>query len=243
MKTKTKLDGQIFGNLQVLKEDLLKTSIAYSYWECQCVCGTVISARYDMLVHRGKICCGCTKRSFKIGDRVGKLVVANFLGSRKLGRALVNYWYCKCDCGTEKEFSNRSLASGRTKSCGCLVREFDRIRYNTIVGEIRPWFYSQIKKQAECRDILFELTPDDLWELWLFQKGICAISGQVINLPKKYREKSQDSNASLDRIDSAKGYIKENIQWIHKDINIMKNKYNLEYFINTCKKIADFKGN
>lgn len=45
--------------------------------------------------------------------------------------------------------------------------------------------------------------------------------------------------ASLDRIDSSKGYIKGNIQWVHKDINKMKNNYNQAYFINLCALVVD----
>ncbi len=38
-------------------------------------------------------------------------------------RASVLYYCCRCDCGTEKEIAKTSVASGRTKSCGCLERE------------------------------------------------------------------------------------------------------------------------
>jgi hypothetical protein len=45
--------------------------------------------------------------------------------------------------------------------------------------------------------------------------------------------------ASLDRIDSSKGYEEGNIQWVHKHINFMKRTYSQEYFIDMCKKVAD----
>jgi archaellum component FlaC len=43
------------------------------------------------------------------------------------------------------------------------------------------------------------------------------------------------ATASLDRVDSAKGYIKGNVQWVHKDINMMKQQYSQEYFIQMCR--------
>jgi hypothetical protein len=46
------------------------------------------------------------------------------------------------------------------------------------------------------------------------------------------------TTASLDRIDSSKGYIEGNVQWIHKHINKMKNNFNESYFIEICKKIS-----
>ncbi len=45
--------------------------------------------------------------------------------------------------------------------------------------------------------------------------------------------------ASLDRIDSTKGYTLDNIQWIHKDLNKMKMNFANDYFIKTCKLVAE----
>ena len=46
-------------------------------------------------------------------------------------------------------------------------------------------------------------------------------------------------NASLDRIDSNKGYIKSNLQWVHKDVNRMKWDISHEGFIKICKLITE----
>ena len=45
--------------------------------------------------------------------------------------------------------------------------------------------------------------------------------------------------ASLDRIDSSKGYVKGNVQWVHKDINKMKTDFEQSIFIKLCKSVAD----
>lgn len=50
--------------------------------------------------------------------------------------------------------------------------------------------------------------------------------------------KSELSDKSLDRIDSKKGYVVGNVQWVHKDINRMKNTFPQDYFIQVCKQIA-----
>ena len=42
----------------------------------------------------------------------------------------------------------------------------------------------------------------------------------------------------IDRIDSSKGYVKGNVQWVHKNVNLMKGKFDQEYFIEMCKKIT-----
>lgn len=43
---------------------------------------------------------------------------------------------------------------------------------------------------------------------------------------------------SLDRIDSNKGYVEGNVQWVHKDVNMMKQSYSNERFIGICCMIA-----
>ena len=49
----------------------------------------------------------------------------------------------------------------------------------------------------------------------------------------------KNGSASLDRIDSKKGYTEENVQWIHKDVNSMKMDYNEDYFIKMCQLIVE----
>ena len=50
------------------------------------------------------------------------------------------------------------------------------------------------------------------------------------------------STASLDRIDSSKGYVKGNIQWVHIAINFMKHSLPEEEFVRWCCLVAKHKG-
>ena len=53
------------------------------------------------------------------GKRFGRLIVLGING--KEGRAVT--WKVKCDCGNIKVVRGGSLRSGKTRSCGCLLRE------------------------------------------------------------------------------------------------------------------------
>ena len=101
--------------------------------------------------------------------------------------------------------------------------------------------FGRIKKAAECRELAFEITRDYIYSLYILQKGLCKLSGVKITLPKNYSGLLNDENtASLDRIDSSKGYIIGNVQWVDKHVNLMKlNMPDLE-FIKWCKIITDF---
>ena len=47
-----------------------------------------------------------------------------------------------------------------------------------------------------------------------------------------------DATASLDRIDSSRGYVPENVQWVHKVINRMKGTLSDDEFKSWCRTVA-----
>ena len=70
------------------------------------------------------------------------------------------------------------------------------------------------------------------------QNKLCIISGVPLSFGR--RKHSSDTTASLDRIDSSKGYIEGNVQWVHKQINIMKNDMDDANFIKLCALITEY---
>lgn len=83
-------------------------------------------------------------------------------------------------------------------------------------GNIGKDYYSRIKRSAKKRNIFFNINKIFLWKLFIKQNGCCALTG----LPLRFgRPHSKEITASLDRINNNKGYIKNNIQWVHKIIN------------------------
>lgn len=64
------------------------------------------------------------KPAITVGDRFGMLTVLERVenGARRTLR-----YRCRCDCGAEVVVFGCSLASGHTKSCGCLRRERMRV--------------------------------------------------------------------------------------------------------------------
>ena len=79
------------------------------------------------------------------------------------------------------------------------------------------------------------ITIEDVWEIYLKQGKVCALSG----VPIGFNDDGPRHTASIDRKDSSKEYTLDNVQLVHKDINLMKNHFNQEYFITICSKIAD----
>ena len=50
-----------------------------------------------------------------------------------------------------------------------------------------------------------------------------------------------ESNASVDRIDSSKGYVIDNIQWVYRKINRMKNDVSDMDFVDLCTLVHNFR--
>lgn len=106
------------------------------------------------------------------------------------------------------------------------------------IEDIPKTYITLVKKNAIRRNIEYNLSNEDLWNLYVKQNKKCKISNLEINFYIRTRDR-KSGTASLDRIDSSKGYTIDNVQWVHKDINFMKQQYSQEYFINICKIIAE----
>ncbi len=173
-----------------------------------------------------------------IGQKFGKLTVLLEHSKTRNGH---ERYTCQCECGNTCNILKTHLRQGNTKSCGC-DRPIGKSHYQWKgIGEISgDFWHNHIVRSANGtktrRIIELTITKEYVWDLFLKQNKKCALSGIELKFPSKSKDKSY--TASLDRIDSSKGYNEDNVQWVHKDINFMKNKFNNEYFINMCKLIS-----
>lgn len=160
-------------------------------------------------------------------------------------------WMCLCECGNTCYVTTRHLNRKNhiVKSCGCLKLELDSKRgknhpeFKGYEGISQKFWNTHVIRSAKGtggkysrKPLEVTITKEYMWDLFLKQKGLCNLSGLVITLPEHYRDGM--FTASIDRIDSSKGYIVGNVQWVHKHINLMKNCFDQTYFIDMCKNIA-----
>lgn len=182
--------------------------------------------------------------TFRAGERYNKWTVISDVpvfvkdgkGSRH-NRAMVSV---KCDCGQEGVVRPTYLRNSHgCYDCTRAKQGKDNPCWKGV-GDLCSLEYSRLKRQAANRNIDFGVTKEYVWDLFEQQNGLCAVSGLPIELvPTYYIKKGKTQTASLDRIDSSRGYVEGNVQWVHKDVNVMKNGYNSDYFIKICKAIAD----
>lgn len=234
------LTGKKFNDLTVIERSKGISGKAGTYWDCKCICGEVVPYRSDMLRKRNVKNCGCTSGSVKIGQKAWHLTVVERLGKINGKRSL--WWKCQCECGNFVELTSYSIKDGYIKSCGCIANPIGK-RHPNFVGyeDISGNYFNRVKKNADLRNLPFKISIKQMWELFEEQKRKCALSGLDLQfgVNSRIKEKKRECTASLDRIDNSKGYTIDNVQWLHKDINKMKNTHSQEYFINICKKIAE----
>jgi hypothetical protein len=149
------------------------------------------------------------------------------------GKTYHTKWLCQCSCKSEPKMVDKlQLFKGATKGCyECTGKRHSGGKNQNWKGYgfIPSSLVTHIKHGAKSRKIKYSLSNKYLNELWVKSKGKCALSGIDIHMPK---------TASLDRIDSSKGYIQGNVQWVHKNVNIMKRDIPQKEFIKICKAIS-----
>jgi len=108
----------------------------------------------------------------------------------------------------------------------CRVRNKERWRLGLIQAydesSPRRWLFAKTRRgrtHGRRSNFKWGVSLDFLCGLWEDQKGKCALSGLPMTM-QRYRL----DGASIDRIDSTKGYVPGNIQLVCKAINLAKNK-------------------
>ena len=248
---KLKYIGKTFGKLTI-KEIIpfykkVRNTQQIDY-RCKIHCGYCdkenIASLYRVITYKTKNC-GCqnlvrlkgldNKKCKNLTEQRFGNLVAKEIDKSKTSRI---HWKCLCDCGNFISVATKHLTGHLTKSCGC--RHFLKGKEsNSWKGyeEISGQYWGRVIRGAKSRKLDFSITLEEAWEKALKQNKKCALSGVDLIFGR-----SSNRNASLDRIDSSKGYTPENIQWVDKKVNEIKSDMDEEEFIIWCKRISNYRG-
>jgi hypothetical protein len=175
------------------------------------------------------------------GLRFGKLIVIKFVCSKRVNKHNRLFYECLCDCGNKKIIESSHFLYDNTKSCGCNLNAKGQLSKSyTGIEELSGAYFGKIYQNAISRKLEFSISIEYIWNLFLKQERKCVLSGVPIILQQSYCKNCKLQTASLDRIDSFKGYVESNVQWVHKIIQFMKQEHTDKNFINWCHIISDF---
>lgn len=141
--------------------------------------------------------------------KFGKLTVLKRVGTSTDGHYAL--WLCICDCGEKKVIYSTNLRQGRTKSCGCLVKE-TIIQRSTIHGHNKKDKKSKTYKTWESM-IQRCLNPNNVSYHNYGNRGIkvCKRWMKFSNFLKDMGERPLEY--SIERKNNEKGYSLKNCCW------------------------------
>jgi len=146
----------------------------------------------------------------------------------KNGRQIDN-WFCGRRCLMTHKNKNRSSDTQRKISVKTSIRNIG----NSYAKKGNFTYYLN---KARNRKHESDLTEEYLQKLWDEQKGKCVYSNIEMNL---YNGESKlPTTASLDRIDSSLGYTKGNVQFVCFSLNLAKNNFDNDVFVNFLLKMS-----
>lgn len=101
----------------------------------------------------------------------------------------------------------------------------------------RAKYRSRKNSRKECK-----IDAKDLKDLFEFQGGICPLTGWKLSLPINTEigfENHDIKNASLDRIDHAKGYIPGNLRFVAIIANVARSNYSDYDLVKFCSAVVN----
>lgn len=242
------LTGQRFEKFVVEQKSIKPKRHHAARWQCRCDCGNVFEARSDHIrAGKTKSCRTCRSAIYPVerqhgrtskrvvdlsGQRFGDLTVVARTFDKTSARQQA-YWLCECQCGNHRTVRGDKLRSGKVKSCvECVIRN-NNASYSApvyIVGGLPITYWTALRCRVKAGKHALNITAEQAYEIFMRQGGKCRLSG----VPIGFKEDGRRNTASLDRIDSSRGYEIDNVQWVHKDINRMKNNFDQARFLAWC---------
>lgn len=174
----------------------------------------------------------CLFKKFNIKVKSKKFQLEKYISDDKLMDEYLNGKSTN-DIANEYCIKSPCHLTRRLKELGVIIRgsEFMTIKKKKCKqfqrkrgqGDIDASYWGKVKHNAKYREIEINITALYAWNVFEAQGGKCAMSGVNLNFAKTINgKKNCEQTASLDRIDSSKGYIHGNIQWVHKAVNRIK---------------------
>lgn len=167
------------------------------------------------------------KRKFNVGDKIGRLTILEFLGTDHANKRLVN---CLCHCG--KTIITRANNVGRkTNSCGCLKSDLIKEKMGKPIDHLATTnVLNSCKRHIKDTNLSF----DDVKRLIFNNCFYCENSPELVG---SISHRAIDDGrfikrVGIDRIDSSKGYFKNNVVSCCQTCNILKRDHAIDSLIN-----------
>ena len=104
-----------------------------------------------------------------------------------------------------------------------------------MVGSVRVAWYNSFYKSAISRGYEWAISIEFIDSLYDVQSGRCVLTG----MPIGWSSQGWNHTASIDRVDNAKGYTEDNVQLVHKEVNMLRGSLPVERLVELSRLIAE----
>ncbi len=218
------ITGKIFGRVKALEWHSYEKGKG-TRWLCECLnCGNVYDTSLSALRKNPKSCLKC-----KMEKRTFPTHVVSCLSCGKDVVAPTNHKTRTCS----KKCANK-LSAERMRASRQTTLE-DTVKYLVI----------QTRSRAKRRGLEHNLTEEWAAETLRKQKNKCARTGVELKPSRPDTgglRRTHKHTASLDRVDSNKGYTTDNVEIVTYFYNSAKNKFTGEELEEMCKQVLEKAG-
>lgn len=239
-----KLENQRFGKLIAIEPVFIidEKVLNKRKWKCICDCGTEVITDTFQLTSGHKKSCGCLMKTDLTENVYTFVKVISFSHSeiRESNRKRKVYiWNCECHCGKEFKCNQRYIVAKNDKlHCGCLTskimsvsnrKEFGLAAKNKVIGNYRE----------RCKRKNIEITLSNSELIDLFSQNCHYCNKPPSRIIKNKKDLGDFQYNGIDRLDSNKGYIHENVVTCCAECNYLKSNYSYEEFISIIRTIYE----
>jgi hypothetical protein len=118
------------------------------------------------------------------------------------------------------------------------VKERDAYRSRTLNGKLIN-LVTTSRYRAKQKGLDHSIDTEILKRKYEEQDGNCALTGLKMDIRGSKHASNSPKSISLDRIDSEKGYIEDNIWLVCTGVNLMKSRLSMKEFVDFCSLVSE----
>lgn len=145
-------------------------------------------------------------------------------------------------CGEVKELEefhrNKVLKDGRNSYCKVCDSRLTKEYHSRSPEDRLKMSLNTARGTARRKGLPFEVTIDQMVNMWEAQDGRCFYT----RVPMTFGGSNTPESVSIDRVDSSKGYVVDNIVLCGTYVNRMKNEFSVEEFVHWCRLVVEHHG-
>lgn len=180
--------------------------------------------------------------NLQINKRFGNLTVIDSIYIDQ-AKGPTFHWVCKCDCGKIINVRN-SILEKRVgcHTCSTIIKK--RLKNKSLEnhGGIKRHIYMSYLKRAKEKNLEFSLSFNELIDL--LQQNCTYCGAEPISTGEGYckgnKIDGEFKKNTIDRIDSLKGYSKDNVVCACNTCNKAKLNYSEEFFLNWINNVYNY---